>query len=91
MLSEFGVKEYELEGLSNYLRTIHGVEIAAAFFEQDNAHTRVSLRAVSGHDVQSIARQFPGGGGHSVAAGCVAPLSLEAAQEAIRDKVATSL
>jgi len=91
MLSTFGVKEYELEGLSNYLRTIHGVAIAAAFFEQDSTHTRVSLRAISGYDVQAIASQFPGGGGRGAAAGCVVPLPLEATQSVISEKVSSAL
>jgi len=91
MLHRYGVEEHEIEGLSNFLRTIEGVAIAAVFFEQAPARIRVSLRAVAGYDVQAIARRYPTGGGHQVAAGCTLDMNLDDAQREIAQQVYAAL
>jgi phosphoesterase RecJ-like protein len=87
LLERYKAKESELEGFGSYLRTIDGVQIAAVFYEQASQQTRVSLRSNAGYDVQSIARQYSGGGGHRQAAGCTVPLNLQDVSAAIANRV----
>jgi phosphoesterase RecJ-like protein len=87
MLNTYIAQERDLEGLGSYLRAIDGVQIAAVFYEQTAQQTRVSLRSITGIDVQSIARQYSGGGGHKEAAGCIISLNMQDAQLEIVNKV----
>ncbi len=57
----------EIEEIADLALTVKGVQ-ASAFFRQDGAQTRVSLRSRGNYDVGRIARKF-GGGGHQKAAG----------------------
>ncbi|MBE3597987.1 MAG: bifunctional oligoribonuclease/PAP phosphatase NrnA [Limnochordaceae bacterium] len=79
-----GVPPSEMEGLVQYPRMIHGVEVALLFKELEPGKTRVSLRSQRYVDVSAIARAF-GGGGHLRAAGCTLEAPLE---EAVRRVVA---
>jgi phosphoesterase RecJ-like protein len=71
-LRDFSATKDHLEGFINYPRSIAGVEVAAAFREEDPGRFRVSLRSKGRVDVSAIASAL-GGGGHRNAAGCTVP------------------
>ena len=68
-LRDFSATRDHLEGFINYPRSIIGVEVAAAFREEDAGEFRVSLRSKGRVDVSAVAAAL-GGGGHRNAAGC---------------------
>jgi bifunctional oligoribonuclease and PAP phosphatase NrnA len=87
MFERYKTNESDLEGLGSYLRAIDGVQISAVFYEQTPQQTRVSLRSNDRYDVQSIASQYSGGGGHKQAAGCIVQLDPGGTQIAIAERV----
>lgn len=81
-LRDFAATKDHLEGVINYPRSIAGVEVAAAFREEDHGAFRVSLRSKGRVDVSAIASAF-GGGGHRNAAGCTVPGTLDEVKKRI--------
>jgi phosphoesterase RecJ-like protein len=75
-LDDFSATKDHLEGIINYPRSIEGVEVAAAFREEEAGEYRVSLRSRGNVDVSAIASAL-GGGGHRNAAGCTVLGSLD--------------
>jgi len=83
----------DIEGLVDYPREIHGVEVGLLFRETAKGRTKVSFRANGDVDVNALARQF-GGGGHTKAAGALVegPVArvreevLEATRKGIRER-----
>ena len=68
MLADVGANERDLEGITDYVRGIRGVEIAMMLVETRSKKTKVSLRSRKGKSIDQIARNY-GGGGHPHAAG----------------------
>jgi phosphoesterase RecJ-like protein len=75
-LADFSATKDHLEGIINYPRSIAGVEVAAAFREEETGEYRVSFRSKGKVDVSAIASAL-GGGGHRNAAGCTVLGSLD--------------
>ncbi|MBI4335704.1 MAG: DHH family phosphoesterase [Candidatus Omnitrophica bacterium] len=67
---KFGSKESDLDGVTDELRAIDGVEVAVMFRERRTNRLRVGLRSRGKVNVAKIAQDF-GGGGHFDTAGCV--------------------
>ncbi len=65
----YGVKDSDLEGIVDQLKSTAGVEVAIFMYEVENQCYKVSLRSSDRLDVAKIASYF-GGGGHKCAAGC---------------------
>lgn len=92
MLRVTGVEDIETEALIGFARAVSGVEVAILFREQTDGTVRVGLRSRQQFDVNTLARQF-GGGGHPKAAGCTMPgavaavrdLVVNAARKAVND------
>ncbi len=68
LLDKYGIPDWDLEGLTDYPRSLAGVEIAATVREQADGTVKVSLRSRGKRDVAAIARNL-GGGGHLNASG----------------------
>ncbi len=83
---EAGASEEETEGIVNFVRSIHGVQVAMLLRESPNRKIRVSLRSRGAINVAQIAQQF-GGGGHENAAGCTLEMSLADAEQALLQEV----
>ncbi|GBC93006.1 Bifunctional oligoribonuclease and PAP phosphatase NrnA [bacterium HR15] len=83
---EAGASEEETEGIVNFVRSIHGVQVAMLLRESPNRKIRVSLRSRGAINVALIAQQF-GGGGHENAAGCTLEMSLSEAEHALLHEV----
>ena len=74
---ELGVTSDDMDNISNFPRTVAGVNVAATIRETEDGLAKISVRAVPGYDATVIAEKF-GGGGHKGAAG--ASLRLPMAQ-----------
>ncbi len=68
-LKKWNINPTELEGMVNYPKSLHGVEVAIIFKEIEPNKIKVSFRSKTKIDVRQIASQFKGGG-HFNAAGC---------------------
>jgi bifunctional oligoribonuclease and PAP phosphatase NrnA len=68
--SDLGATPDDIEGLVDYPRGIHGVEVGILFRETVRGATKVSFRSNGGVDVNALARAF-GGGGHVKASGAL--------------------
>lgn len=89
-MQETGAANEDLEGIVNYPRNIHGVEVGILFkVIHDNA-VKVSLRSAGKVDVAALAQSF-GGGGHVRAAGCRVEGSLESIIEQVVERVKSYL
>ena len=79
---ELGVSSDDMDNISNFPRSVAGVNIAATLREAENGKTKMSVRAVPGYDATVIAERF-GGGGHKGAAGCTMDMTLSDAAAAV--------
>jgi phosphoesterase RecJ-like protein len=73
-----GVTLDEINGFTDFIRSIKGVEVAVMFLETDNETIRVNFRSKGKVLVNKIASQFSGGG-HYFAAGATIKGSLDTA------------
>ncbi|MGI6733204.1 MAG: DHH family phosphoesterase [Anaerovoracaceae bacterium] len=89
MLKETGAFPAETEGLVEELRNIDGVEISA-FLREEEGRVRVTMRAKTNADVSKIATKF-GGGGHTKAAGCTIPGTIEEVKPLIVEAIIEQL
>ena len=71
MLKEAGANSQDIDGFTDFVRTIKGVEIAVMIFEQSNDKCRLNFRSKGKYVINEVAKAF-GGGGHKFAAGAVA-------------------
>lgn len=67
--TETGTDKSQTEGFVDYPLSIDGVEVAASIMEVRQRQYKVSLRSRS-TDVNAVAEKF-GGGGHTLASGCM--------------------
>ena len=79
---ELGVSSDDMDNISNFPRTVAGVNIAATLREAENGKVKLSVRAVPGYDATVIAERF-GGGGHKGAAGGTMQMTLAQAASAV--------
>jgi len=88
----------DVEGFTDMVRTIRGVEVALMIVEQNVESCRINFRSKGKYIVNDIAKSL-GGGGHALAAGAVVSGSLvdvkekivNASIESIRQKMNESL
>jgi phosphoesterase RecJ-like protein len=86
LMSDYGVKPEEIEGIAGYSLFLSGVKIGALFTEIEEGKTKVSLRSQDHFDVSKLAKIF-GGGGHRNAAGCIVNHNLEKAKALVSDQI----
>lgn len=68
----------DTDGISEYIRSIQGVEVVALFKELGEGHIKVSMRSKFDFDVSELSVRY-GGGGHRRAAGCTLGMSMNQA------------
>lgn len=83
---QLGVTEDDMDNISNFPRTVDGVEMAATLRETAQGEVKLSVRAIPGRDATRVAVKF-GGGGHKGAAGSTIAMPLEKATQAVRDAI----
>lgn len=89
-LNSLKALDEHVDGVTNYPRTIKGVELALFFRELDNGKFKVSFRSKHYLDVNKLASQF-GGGGHYRAAGCIMEGKLADIRRQVIDAALTAL
>ncbi|MCF7885042.1 MAG: bifunctional oligoribonuclease/PAP phosphatase NrnA [Candidatus Marinimicrobia bacterium] len=68
MMENAGAKPENIEGFTDFVRGIRGVEVAAKFLEAAADHTRINFRSKGKIVINQLAKNF-NGGGHPYAAG----------------------
>jgi phosphoesterase RecJ-like protein len=81
-LERHGVTADDLEGITEFPRSVAGVRLALMFRPLANGRVKVSFRSVGAVDVAQLAHQF-GGGGHTKAAGASVEGAMGSVQEAV--------
>jgi bifunctional oligoribonuclease and PAP phosphatase NrnA len=69
-LERHGVSSEDLDGVSEYPRSVAGVRLAMLFRDLGHGKVKVSFRSLAGVNVNTLARRF-GGGGHARASGAL--------------------
>jgi phosphoesterase RecJ-like protein len=69
-LEKHGVSSEDLDGVSEYPRSVAGVRLAMLFRDLGHGKVKVSFRSVAGVNVNVLAKKF-GGGGHARASGAL--------------------
>jgi len=80
----------EGDGLSSFLASTIGMDVAIVFREKDDGRIEASMRAGPGWDVAEAALKL-GGGGHPRAAGCTIAGTMSAVQERVLSAIEESL
>jgi len=70
MMSECGASHKDIDGFTDFARTIQGVEISCMILELPDNNIRLNFRSKGKYSVNDIAGKFKGGG-HPFAAGAV--------------------
>ena len=65
----------DTDGISEYVRSIQGIEVVSLFKELGEGHIKVSMRSKFDFDVSELSLRY-GGGGHKRAAGCTLEMSM---------------
>jgi len=81
-MARLGATEDDADDLSNYPRSIEGVELGILIREIEGNVGKLSLRAGDGFNAAELCASL-GGGGHRAAAGASVPGGIEAAEAAI--------
>ncbi|OGI00928.1 MAG: hypothetical protein A2Y25_02855 [Candidatus Melainabacteria bacterium GWF2_37_15] len=89
LLDEEDATDDYIDGITEAMRQVKGIEVAMVFKETLKKTTRVSLRS-NGLDVCKIAGYF-GGGGHKLAAGCLIDENIEKAVTQVLNVVVQQL
>lgn len=86
-LADFGATWEDTEGLSESVRSIEGVEVAAMLREEGPLAAKLSLRSKSAVDVNALAGRWSGGG-HVRAAGATLRMAFPEAAVAVAEALA---
>ena len=81
-LERHGVSSEDLDGVSEYPRSIAGVRLALLFRDLGHGKVKVSFRSLAGVNVNTLARAF-GGGGHARASGALIVGALDAVEQRV--------
>jgi len=84
MMKKYHATKNDLEGFSDFIRSIKGVEVALIIYEMDLNSCRINFRSKGRFTVNNIAKFF-GGGGHAFASGAIIKKSLDEAKIMIID------
>jgi len=70
MLNDSGASYSDIDGFTDFVRTINGVEISIMLVENENETCRINFRSKGKYVVNNVAKMF-NGGGHKFAAGAI--------------------
>lgn len=90
MMNKTNAKNSDIEGFSDFIRGISGVEVALMINEQSYDSCRINFRSKGNIIVNIIAKSF-GGGGHAFAAGAMVNGSRKEVEEIVVKEVKNSL
>ena len=86
MLEDANASKSDVEGFTDIIRSIRGVEVSAMIFETAEKKCRVNFRSKGKYRINDIAKSI-GGGGHAFASGAMLNASLE---DTIKNVVTTT-
>jgi len=75
----------DIDGFTDFVRTIKGVEISIMVYESDSNRCRINFRSKGKYRINDIAKSF-GGGGHKFAAGAMADGASEIVLQQVVDQ-----
>ncbi|MFQ6612375.1 MAG: bifunctional oligoribonuclease/PAP phosphatase NrnA [Fidelibacterota bacterium] len=90
LLSEVGASREDVNGFTDFVRTIRGVEVALMLFENGPDSCRINLRSKGKYTINETAKAF-GGGGHKFAAGAVINGKLNDVLPGVLDQIKDSM
>ena len=76
MIDKAGATNKDVDGFTDFVRTIRGVEVAVMVYENSDNSCRINFRSKGKYIINGIAKAM-GGGGHQLAAGAVADGSMD--------------
>jgi len=80
----------DVDGFTDFVRSVRGVEVAIMFFERPDGTCRINFRSKGRYVINQIAKDF-GGGGHAFAAGAVLNTPLNVSITNVLNRVSESL
>ena len=86
MLADSGIQEKDMDDLANLAGRPEGVIVAVTIKENDEGHSKISLRSKPGVNVSNICAHF-GGGGHAAAAGCKIEADVDTAAKQLLEAI----
>ena len=87
MISKVGAKSDDIDGFTDFVRSIKGVEVACMIEEVDLNVFRINFRSSGNYIINDVAQSF-GGGGHYYAAGArVEGIGIDKLENLIIDKL----
>ena len=90
MLKKANAAKSDVEGFTDMVRSICGVEVSVMIFENDRNNCRVNFRSKGKYKINDIAEAI-GGGGHAFASGAIINYSLLKTIELVVTKTKTAL
>ncbi len=80
----------DVEGFTDMVRTISGVEVAIMIFQQSDSSCRVNFRSKGKYSINDVANEI-GGGGHAFAAGAIVDGTLSDVSSMVVKTTSTSI
>ena len=90
MLKKANAAKSDVEGFTDMVRSISGVEVSVMIFENDSNNCRVNFRSKGKYKINDIAEAI-GGGGHAFASGAMTNCNLKESIELVVKKTKTVL
>ncbi|MEC7872767.1 MAG: bifunctional oligoribonuclease/PAP phosphatase NrnA [Candidatus Neomarinimicrobiota bacterium] len=85
MIESSGAIPQDIDGFTDFVRTIKGVEISIMIYESDSNRCRINFRSKGKYKINDVAKSF-GGGGHKFAAGAIADGTSEIILQQVLDQ-----
>ncbi|RMF08995.1 MAG: bifunctional oligoribonuclease/PAP phosphatase NrnA [Candidatus Neomarinimicrobiota bacterium] len=90
MLRRAHARPEDVDGFTDFVRSVRGVEVAVMFFERPDGTCRINFRSKGRYVINEVAKQL-GGGGHAFAAGAVLQDNLAEAIPKVKGLLARSM
>ena len=90
MMAQVNANQTDVDGFTDFVRKIRGVEVAVMIVEKDNNTCRVNFRSKGKYIINGIAKSL-GGGGHKLAAGAEAQGSLDEVLQSVLSSTRASI
>ncbi len=82
MLASAAAAKTDVDGFTDFIRTIRGVEVALMLFQNGSHTCRINFRSKGKYKIHGVAQYF-GGGGHPFAAGAVIKRPLDQVSDTV--------
>ena len=89
-MAQVNANQTDVDGFTDFVRKIRGVEVAVMIVEKDNNTCRVNFRSKGKYIINGIAKSL-GGGGHKLAAGAEAQGSLDEVLQSVLSSTRASI